>query len=205
MDGNITQTTPRMMISLIEGVDAMSRELVLRSSDETMSEVMDDLATAVSAKDTFRNLTDFHANLNMYEVFSSPDAFAQCVFKVNINDTYVFINDDITRCLVLLQLMGIFASEAPPCEKCNRKRMPTLMQIKRKRGQQQLRWERPAAEAQRRGSSNALQLRESLSHCKEDKFRMSMGKTLASIFVVFCAYAARFYAKTNQDRYCAMV
>ena len=134
MDGNITPITQRIMISPIEGVDAMSRELVLCSSDETMCEVMDDLAPAVSAKVTIRNLIDFRANLNMYEVFSSPDAFAQCVFKVNINETYVFINDDITRCLVLLQLMGIVASEAPPCEKCNRKRMPTLMQIKRKGG-----------------------------------------------------------------------
>ena len=81
MDGNITPTTPRMMISHIEGVNAMSRELVPRSSDKTMSEVMDDLAPAVFAKDTFRELTDFRANLNMYEVFSSPDAFAQCVLK----------------------------------------------------------------------------------------------------------------------------
>ena len=75
---------------------------------------------------TYADLRQFQNALDAIEVLSHPDAFVKAVLQFVIKDTGPLPNNATTRCLVLLEEICVFASNAPLCNDCNRSYMCEL-------------------------------------------------------------------------------
>ena len=114
--------------------------------------VMDGHITPVLEDGVFDTRQDFRNSLTVQGIFSIPEAFLQRVLLVKIRFTGAFVNDQITRCLVLLQDIGTFASTAPTCDVCNRPYLQGLKQEKRKGINKGYIWNGPRARWTREGA-----------------------------------------------------